>query len=82
MRRRTLLTATGGLALGSAGCTSGRPNPATTRPPDKITYLTGFNITGQDAFAYVAVEKGFFLDAGLQVQIKPGAGTGTGTNLS
>jgi len=72
-----VLAATGGAVLGLAGCASGQPRPAATRPPEKVTYLTGFGITGQDSFAYLAVEKGFFLDAGLQVQIKPGGGTGT-----
>ena len=72
-----MLAATGGAVLGLAGCASGQPRPAATRPPEKVTYLTGFGITGQDSFAYLAVEKGFFLDAGLQVQIKPGGGTGT-----
>ena len=67
--------------LGLAGCASGQPGPAATRPPEKVICLTGFGITGQDSFAYLAVEKGFFLDAGLQVQIRPGGGTGTNLKL-
>jgi len=84
MRRRTLLTAAGGAAFGLAGCASGGSTPSGPGRPttlEKVTYLTGFAITGQDSFAYLAVEKGFFLDAGLQVQIKPGGGTGANLKL-
>ncbi|MEU8813730.1 ABC transporter substrate-binding protein [Actinoplanes sp. NPDC048796] len=43
---------------------------------EKITYLTSFNTFGRDAYAYVALEKGYFKDAGFDVDIKPGSGTG------
>ncbi|WP_097322368.1 ABC transporter substrate-binding protein [Paractinoplanes atraurantiacus] len=43
---------------------------------EKITYLTSFNTFGRDAYAYVALEKGYFKDAGFDVEIKPGSGTG------
>ncbi|QNE22347.1 ABC transporter substrate-binding protein [Kribbella qitaiheensis] len=41
----------------------------------KITYLTSFNTFGREAYAYVALEKGYFKDAGFDVTIKPGTGT-------
>lgn len=41
----------------------------------KVTYLTSFGTFGRDAYAYVALEKGFFKDAGLDVTIKPGSGS-------
>ena len=43
---------------------------------EKVTYLTSFGTFGRDAYAYVAKEKGYFADAGFDVDIKPGAGTG------
>jgi NitT/TauT family transport system substrate-binding protein len=46
---------------------------------ERVTYLTSFGQFGRDAYAYVAKEKGFFRDAGFDVEIK--AGTGTGDNI-
>jgi NitT/TauT family transport system substrate-binding protein len=43
---------------------------------EKIVYLTSFGNFGRDSYAYVAKEKGYFKDAGFDVDIKPGAGTG------
>jgi NitT/TauT family transport system substrate-binding protein len=43
---------------------------------EKIVYLTSFGNFGRDAYAYVAKEKGYFAEAGFDVEIKPGAGTG------
>jgi NitT/TauT family transport system substrate-binding protein len=42
---------------------------------EKIVYLTSFGSFGRDAYAYVAKEKGYFKDAGFDVDIKAGAGT-------
>ena len=41
-----------------------------------MTYLTSFGNFGRDSYAWVAKEKGFFKDAGFDVEIKPGQGTG------
>ncbi|GID30333.1 ABC transporter substrate-binding protein [Paractinoplanes brasiliensis] len=41
----------------------------------KITYVTAFGALGRDSFAWVAKEKGFFKDAGFDVDIQKGAGT-------
>src|SRR5689334_10923891 len=75
LARRGLLTAgTAGAAATLIGC--GNDNKAA--PAAKVTtvtYLTGFRITAQDAPMYVAKEKGYFRDAGLDVDIQPGAGT-------
>ncbi|BCJ40119.1 ABC transporter substrate-binding protein [Actinoplanes ianthinogenes] len=43
---------------------------------DKVTYLTAFGAVGRDAFAWVAQEKGYFRDAGIDVTIQLGAATG------
>lgn len=41
----------------------------------KIKYSTSFGTLGREAYAYVALEKGFFRDAGFDVSITPGSGT-------
>ncbi|MBB5800944.1 NitT/TauT family transport system substrate-binding protein [Saccharothrix ecbatanensis] len=42
---------------------------------DKVAYLTSFSTFGRDAYAYVALEKGYFAEAGLDVTITPGTGS-------
>ena len=54
----------------------GTENAGGAQPLENITYLTSFGTFGRDAYAYVAKEKGYFADAGFNVDIKPGAGTG------
>jgi NitT/TauT family transport system substrate-binding protein len=49
--------------------------PAGPSAATKVTYLTSFSTFGRDAYAYVAQEKGFFAEAGLDVTINPGTGT-------
>nr|MDT0661083.1 ABC transporter substrate-binding protein [Micromonospora sp. DSM 115978] len=41
-----------------------------------MTYITAFNTFGREAYAYVAKEKGFFEEAGFDVEIKVGEGSG------
>ncbi|MFG1950023.1 ABC transporter substrate-binding protein [Micromonospora sp. NPDC048830] len=43
---------------------------------EKVTYLTSFGNFGRDSYAWVAKDKGFFKEAGFDVEIKPGQGTG------
>ncbi|SNS49695.1 NitT/TauT family transport system substrate-binding protein [Streptosporangium subroseum] len=63
-----------------AGCgNSDIPDKASSSPAkalEKVTYLTSFGNFGRDSYAWVAKEKGFFADAGFEVDIKPGGGTG------
>jgi NitT/TauT family transport system substrate-binding protein len=47
--------------------------------PEKVSYLTGASILGREAFAYVAIEKGYFRQAGFEVEVQ--AGKGTNANL-
>jgi NitT/TauT family transport system substrate-binding protein len=55
----------------------GDDEPDTSKPAaDKVTYLTAFGAVGRDAFAWVAQEKGYFRDAGIDVTIQLGAATG------
>ncbi len=44
---------------------------------EKIVYLTSFGTFGRDSYAHVALEKGYFKEAGFDVEIKPGGGTAT-----
>lgn len=75
LQRRTLLGA--GLAVPAAlAACSGEDEPATASgPPDQVTYATNFGQLGRDAYAYVALDKGFFSEANLDVTIEPGSGT-------
>lgn len=68
----TALTVTAGCSGGSADAGASSSGQAL----EKVTYLTSFGTFGRDAYAYVAKEKGYFRDAGFDVDIKPGAGTG------
>jgi NitT/TauT family transport system substrate-binding protein len=43
---------------------------------EKVTYFTTFGNAGRDAFAFVAQEKGYFKEAGLEVDIQLGQATG------
>ncbi|GGK77312.1 sulfonate ABC transporter substrate-binding protein [Mangrovihabitans endophyticus] len=46
---------------------------------DSVTYMTAFGALGRDAFIWLAKDKGFFKDAGIDITIQKGTGTG---NLS
>jgi NitT/TauT family transport system substrate-binding protein len=85
MRRLTRTAAVAlvaGLFVAVTGCgNSGNSDTATPNNDvgknlEKVTYLTSFGNFGRDAYAWVAKEKGFFADAGFEVDIKPGGGTG------
>ena len=78
---RTLVAAALATTLAAAaGCSGDDSDDAAsgsgTQSLEKITYLTSFGNFGRDAYAHVAKEKGFFAEAGFDVDIKPGAGTG------
>ncbi|GAA2881652.1 myristoyl transferase [Actinoplanes cyaneus] len=58
------------------GCGADETPDGGSPPQDKVTYLTAFGAVGRDAFAWVAQEKGWFRDAGIDVTIQLGAATG------
>jgi NitT/TauT family transport system substrate-binding protein len=60
------LTAVLGLALVSA-CNDGNEGQSQDSGLQKVSYLTSFNAFGREAYAYVALEKGYFKDAGFDV---------------
>lgn len=54
------------------GCRADKPTAGFVQP---VTYLTNFGALGRDAYPYLALEEGFFDEAGLAVTIEPGTGT-------
>ena len=84
MRRLTRTVAAAALATALAlvsACSSGSDSADDAKGGDgkaleKVTYLTSFGNFGRDSYAWVAKDKGFFKDAGFDVEIKPGQGTG------
>ncbi|MFD2765675.1 ABC transporter substrate-binding protein [Micromonospora eburnea] len=82
MRRLTRTVAAAALAAALAlvsGCSSDSDKAedakGTSGALEKVTYLTSFGNFGRDSYAWVAKEKGFFKEAGFDVEIKPGQGT-------
>ncbi|WP_236717980.1 ABC transporter substrate-binding protein [Actinoplanes sp. TFC3] len=81
-RRQFLRTLTGAAlatTLAAAGCSDDSDEPGSdsggSQGLERITYLTSFGTFGRDSYAYVAKEKGYFRDAGFDVEIKPGNGS-------
>jgi NitT/TauT family transport system substrate-binding protein len=68
--RRSLLALGPAMAV-AAACSSNKPTPR-TNPIDKVKYRTGFATFGREGDVVVAKEKGFFRDAGLDVEILVG----------
>lgn len=84
MRRLTRTVAAAALATALAlvsACSSGSDDSDAKggdgKALEKVTYLTSFGNFGRDSYAWVAKEKGFFKEAGFDVEIKPGQGTGS-----
>jgi NitT/TauT family transport system substrate-binding protein len=63
-------------ALVISGCGDSGDSDGDSASSDKVTYVTAFGAVGRDAFAWVAQEKGYFREAGLDVTIQLGAATG------
>ncbi|MDR6325365.1 ABC transporter substrate-binding protein [Actinoplanes couchii] len=72
---RTLRAVAAALAMVVvAGCSEAAPGDAADLT--KVKYLTAFNAFGREAYAFVADEKGFFAEQGLDVEIAIGSGSG------
>ena len=77
---RTLVAAALATTLAAAaGCSDGGDDTDSSsggsQSLEKVVYLTSFGNFGRDSYAYVAKEKGYFKDAGFDVEIKPGKGS-------
>src|SRR5262249_42764002 len=48
--------------------------PGTSRALDNVTLITDFGYNGRHAYFFVAVDKGYYRDAGLEVKIVRGQG--------
>ncbi|MDC7787848.1 ABC transporter substrate-binding protein [Rhodoplanes sp. TEM] len=66
-RRRVL----GAAALLVTAAVAGGPAAAA----DKVTFVTDFGFNGRHAYYYVALDKGYYKDAGLDVEIVRGQGS-------
>lgn len=74
--RLTRTTALVALIFVLGGILAAATATATTeRQLETIRYATSFGQFGRDGFVYVAIENGYFRDAGLDVQVVPGLGT-------
>jgi NitT/TauT family transport system substrate-binding protein len=83
LSRRTFLMATAGATASAvAGCSSGSgsTDKSNSTSIEKVNYSTSFGTFGREGYVYVAKDKGFFTDAGLDVSIT--AGNGTGSDLT
>ncbi|MFI9639613.1 ABC transporter substrate-binding protein [Micromonospora sp. NPDC051925] len=78
---RTVAAATLATALALVSACSGGSDPADAakggdgKSLEKVTYLTSFGNFGRDSYVWVAKDKGFFKEAGFDVEIKAGQGT-------
>jgi NitT/TauT family transport system substrate-binding protein len=75
MKRRNLLITTIA-AIAAIGFVSGGLRAQNAAAPRKITFLTNYVFNGRHAPFFVGVEKGFYKDAGFNVDILPATGSG------
>jgi NitT/TauT family transport system substrate-binding protein len=62
----------GGIACGGCGG-SGDKTRQQPKSIDKVGYVTGFGAFGRESYAWVARDKGFFREQGIEVDIQLGA---------
>jgi len=60
------------LALALSGCADKPPAASTSKPADKVTYLTGFQTTPREGYGFVAKGAGLFSAAGIDVNVQAG----------
>jgi len=74
-RTRVLAAAAVAAALVAvSGCSGTESDSTDAGKKDKAAYITAFGAVGRDAFVWVAKEKGFFDEVGIEVEIKEGSG--------
>ena len=70
MKKRWMITMTAILALSLAGCGSKtNPSPAEDTDLTKITFVLDWTPNTNHTGLYVAAQKGYFKDVGLEVEI-------------
>ncbi|WP_033280769.1 ABC transporter substrate-binding protein [Streptomyces sp. NRRL F-525] len=62
--------------LAAAACDSNSSSKSPSSAKDHLTYVTAFGAAGRDAFAWVAEQKGYFRQAGIDVKIELGKAAG------
>jgi NitT/TauT family transport system substrate-binding protein len=67
-----------GLATGCGGRDEPEPPPG---EPARVRALTGLGFQGREAYLDVGIAKGWFADAGLEVEVLPGEGTESNLTL-
>ena len=84
MRRRETGQATAGVRvlvavvlLAFLGALAPGATPAQPRPLDKITLRLDWVVIGNNSMYYLALDKGFYAEEGLDVEIGPGQGSGS-----
>lgn len=75
VRRGLAAIAAAAALVVAAGCTGGDDEPEGPETPDQVTYLTSFGLSAHDAFIFYAEERGFFDDAGIDINIEVGSGS-------
>lgn len=72
--RRVLAATAAAAVLVVTGACSSDDKPAAGDEVDKVTYLTGFQASAHDAFMFLAKERGYFDEVGIDLTIELGAG--------
>jgi NitT/TauT family transport system substrate-binding protein len=81
---RLLCIATAAAALLLAGGCTGSDDKADgskAKEAQKVKFLTGLGVQGREAYIYVGMEKGYFKEAGFEVEVVPGNGTNQNLQL-
>ncbi len=80
--REKAVAVVGVVALATAGCAGAGAAPALrATTADKVLYATSSGQLGRDAYVYVGIDKGYFRAAGIDVTVRPGAGTDTALQM-
>ena len=65
----------GASGSGTAGANGTEGGSGSDAGLTRVVYLTSFNTFGRDSYAFLAEERGYFEEAGFEVEIRPGSGS-------
>lgn len=74
MSRRAFLSS--GIALGGASLLSGFPSPAIAQSRTRLRMILNWRYQGPQSMFFIAQDKGYFAEHGLEVEIDQGSGSG------